>query len=242
MSADTKDFKRGRKLCLSPPLGPEYLVGRGPDGRERIFVRSAEWIEEFAADQFAFQATMIMVSNGSTLSFSDFEKAIHHLALWQFVIFYLGTGNMFRHDQDRESHPSSHNRVDLMVFHLEPLGVPLFGDWRSDALTTLHQQYARLFSPEFAQCHRLLGERVQHIQPFIWSSNKEPSDVVLLDKPDAIAILRIILSSDRLSRPLEELLEPLKDIGSSVRYGHQTVIADMAGVLRQLNFRFENDM
>jgi hypothetical protein len=156
----------------------------GSDGRNKIFVPDKAWLDEFAADQFALRATMIAVSNGVELKFADFEKAIHHLTLWQFVIKYLYLGNLFRHDQDRSSHPSDHNRVDMLVLQLEPLGLPIFGDWKSGALATMHGQYTKLFSPEFARIHRLMAERVQQPQPIVWSTRNE-SISRLLDKPDS---------------------------------------------------------
>jgi hypothetical protein len=212
----------------------------GSDGRNKIFVPDKAWLDEFAADQFALRATMIAVSNGVELKFADFEKAIHHLTLWQFVIKYLYLGNLFRHDQDRSSHPSDPNRVDMLVLQLEPLGLPIFGDWKSGALATMHGQYTKLFSPEFARIHRLMAERVQQPQPIVWSTRNE-SISRLLDKPDPIAGLKTALASHEVDRPLEDLLAPLKGLGSKVRYGYENVLADMAEFLYAMNVRFEND-
>jgi hypothetical protein len=228
------------ELCPNPPHGPVYSLLVGSDGRDRIFVPGKAWLEEFAADQFAMRATMIAVSDGVELKFSDFEKTIHHLMLWQFVIKYLYLGNLFRHDQDRESHPSDHNRIDMLLLQLEPLGVPIFGDWKSHALVILQEQYTKLFSPEFAQIHRLMAERVQQPQPIVWSTRDEPI-AGMLDKPDPIAALKAALASKWLDRPLDDLLAPLKELGSKVRYGHQRVLADMANFLHAMECRFETD-
>ena len=233
------DAAKYRTLCINPPHGPKYTIFLGGDGKERVYVPEASWMEEFAADQFAMQSTMEMVSAGA-VTFSSFEKTIHHVALWQFVIFYLGAGNLFRHDQNRGTHPTAHNRVDLMVFHLDPVGVALFGDWRSSALSIFQQRYTHLFSPLFAGLHRMLCERVQAIQPVAYISG----DGVLsnlTDKPDPFPLLRALLHAELLARPFEAWSEPLEELAGGMKYGYDHVISDMASFLREMNFRFEND-
>jgi hypothetical protein len=164
---------------------------------------------------------------------------VHRVAAWLFVLFYLYVGNLFRNRDDR-THPSFHNRADLLVFHLDPIGVALFGDWRSSALTILLQRYEYLVSPQFARLHRMLGERVQIPQPV---AHVSPDRIIseLFDKPNPILALTRLLRSGLIEEPLESWREPLETVAASVKYGYDAVITDMAGFLRTMNLRFEND-
>ena len=228
-----------RDVCYNPPHGPKYFALLGDDGRERVYVPDPDWIEEFAADLFAVKATLTTVSAASP-SFADFEKTIHHLAVWQFVLWYFYAGNVYRDDPGRSTHPSAHNRVDLMIFHLDLIGVELFGDWRSGALTILQQQYLRLFSPAFAQAYRVLGECAIAVQPRV-KMGRRVGKVELLDKPKLMPMLQHIMEVDLGRKPLEAWAQSLKWLSSRIKYGYDEVLTIMATVIRDMNFRFDEN-
>jgi len=229
-----------RTVCYNPPHGPKYSILLGEDNKERVYTPEPDWIEEFAADLFAVKAALLSVSGGSP-SFVDFEKTIHHLALWQFVLWYSYVGNIYRDDPDRSTHPSAHNRVDLMLYHVDSIGVELYGDWRSSALTILQQRYVRLFSPAFTQAHLALGNRAIAIQPLVQITGRQVGEVKILDKPKLIHALQLMMELDLIQKPLEEWAHPLKDLSLQIKYGYDKVLASMAAAIRGMSLRFDEE-
>jgi hypothetical protein len=230
-----------RKLCFNPPYGANYTAITGGDGRERILVPDEAWLNEFASDQFAFQATMSMVSDG-TIIFENFEKALHHLTIWQHIIQYLSVGNLFRPASDRDTHPSADNRVDVAVFHLERIGIDLFGDWQSGALAILQKGYGKLFSVEFAGHLRHMTERLVVPQPYVYFAGDKIALQGVIDKEDPMPYLQEWLAVKLERSSLEKLVVPLETYGNAVKYGYDLVIKDMAKLIKDIELiRFDND-
>lgn len=126
-----------------------------------------------------------------------------------------------------------------MIFHLDSIGVELFGDWKSSALTILQQRYAHLFSPKFARAHRALGERVIAIQSFVLVFSDGDAHSALFDKPKLMPALRLMIEADLIQMPLTTWARPLKDLATMFKQGYEEVLSEMAVVIAEMKFRFE---